>query len=232
MREIQHSSAAYFYCKRAVDILVAATALLLLLPLLLLITLWIKLDTPGPALFCQNRVGARRRWCNGGWIWETYQFPMYKFRSMQHMADESLHREYVYAYIRNDQDRMDEIQGMTTTVRKLVSDPRITRSGQWLRKTSLDELPQLWNILLGDMSLVGPRPAIPYEVAIYEPWHRQRLEATPGLTGLWQLNGRDTASFDEMVQLDLAYLQERSLWTDIHILLRTPFAVLRRRSAA
>jgi lipopolysaccharide/colanic/teichoic acid biosynthesis glycosyltransferase len=222
----------YFYCKRALDLLIATALLLLLAPLMLIIAAWIKLDSPGPVLFVQKRVGARRRWKNGALTWETYLFPMLKFRSMQHRSDETLHREYVLAYIRNDQSRMDEIQGTTTQVRKLVADPRITRAGYWLRKTSLDELPQLLNVFRGEMSLVGPRPAIKYEVDVYEQWHRQRLEATPGLTGLWQIRGRDTSSFEEMVELDIQYIREQSLWIDLTIITLTPLALLRGRIAA
>lgn len=222
----------YFICKRVMDIVIATVLLLLLAPVMLICAIWIKLDSPGPVLFVQKRVGARRRWKNGVLTWETYLFPMLKFRSMHHNSDERLHREYVLAYIRNDQSRMDEIQGTATQVRKLIADPRITRAGYWLRKTSLDELPQLLNVVMGHMSLVGPRPAIKYEVDAYEWWHHQRLEATPGLTGLWQIRGRDTASFEEMVALDIEYIREQSLWMDLMILVLTPLVLLRGRSAA
>ena len=141
-------------------------------------------------------------------------------------ADPSLHQAYVKALIENDEARMTAIQGAPTQPRKLVNDPRIIRPGKLLRKLSLDELPQFWNVLRGDMSLVGPRPAIPYEVEMYKPWHLQRLEAQPGITGLQQVSARCTTDFDRQVQFDIEYINSQSLWLDIKIILKTPLAVI------
>jgi lipopolysaccharide/colanic/teichoic acid biosynthesis glycosyltransferase len=203
----------------------------LLSPLMLLIAIMIKLDSPGPVIFSQKRVGARRHTRNGRTAWEIEHFSCYKFRSMVANADAKLHQTYVQAFIKNDNAGMAAAQGTDTHVRKLVKDPRITRVGKWLRKSSLDELPQLWNILKGDMSLVGPRPSIPYEVETYEPWHRRRLDAKPGLTGLWQVTARSSASFDQSVELDIEYINHQSIWLDLWILVKTPLAVLARKGA-
>lgn len=223
----------YYFRKRVLDIIVSAALLVVLSPLMLFIAIWIKLDSQGPVLFTQERVGVRRRRQSDGSVqWELRHFRMYKFRSMTYNASAAMHRDYVQALIRNDQATMDSIQGVATSVRKLVNDPRVTRAGRFLRRTSLDELPQLWNVLKGEMSLVGPRPALSYEVEVYQPWHRKRLEAIPGLTGPWQVTSRNIASFDEMVKLDVQYLQQRSVRYDIKILLLTPWAAVQHRGAA
>ena len=150
---------------------------------------------------------------------------------MYHNSDSSLHRTFMEAYIRNDCHGMAELHSGDEKVLKLQRDPRVTRLGWLLRRTSLDELPQLWNVLTGSMSLVGPRPPIPYEVELYEAWHHQRLEAKPGMTGLWQVTARSYASFDRMVDLDVEYVESQSFWLDLRILLRTPLAVLRGNGA-
>ena len=153
-----------------------------------------------------------------------------KFRSMYFENDAEIHREYIRQFISagEDHQRPDDSNG----VYKIKDDPRVTRIGRFLRKTSLDELPQFFNVLRGEMSLVGPRPPIPYEVEIYGVWHRRRfLEAKPGITGLWQVEGRSRVKFDEMVRLDLKYAKTWSPWLDIKILLRTPAAVLRGSGA-
>jgi lipopolysaccharide/colanic/teichoic acid biosynthesis glycosyltransferase len=126
---------------------------------------------------------------------------------------------------------MSALQGESTQIRKLVNDPRVTRPGKLLRKLSLDELPQFWNVLRGDMSVVGPRPAIPYEVKMYKPWHRRRLDAQPGITGLQQIIARSTADFDQQVQLDIKYIEHQSIWQDIIIILKTPFVILSTKGA-
>jgi lipopolysaccharide/colanic/teichoic acid biosynthesis glycosyltransferase len=126
---------------------------------------------------------------------------------------------------------MNALQGEATETRKLIHDPRIIRPGTLLRKLSIDELPQLWNVLLGDMSLVGPRPAIPYEVEVYQPWHLKRLQAQPGITGLQQVTARNTMDFDEQVKLDIEYVENQSLWLDLKIMFKTPFAVLLAKGA-
>lgn len=198
-----------FALKRLFDIVLASFFLLLALIPFGIIAILIKLDTPGPLVLGQTRIGRDGR-----------AFTCYKFRSMYKDADQ--HKD---ALARSQSYRGDHVMF------KLRDDPRRTRVGRWLRRTSLDELPQLINIIRGDMSLVGPRPAVPDEVAKYEPWHRQRLEAMPGLTGLWQVNGRSNLSFDEMVRLDLYYAEHWSLWLDLKILLRTIPAVLTARGA-
>jgi lipopolysaccharide/colanic/teichoic acid biosynthesis glycosyltransferase len=193
---------------------------------MLVIALLVRWDSPGPALFRQERVGARRRTGAQQGGWEVTRFTFYKFRTMHNGASSELHRAFVCAFIQDDRATMADLQGGDTQVRKLVNDPRVTRVGRFLRKASLDELPQLWNVLKGDMSLVGPRPPIPYEVDEYEAWHRRRLETKPGLTGWWQVTARSAAEFEEMVRLDVWYIEHQSFWLDLQILLKTPFVLL------
>ena len=198
--------------KRALDILVSGAALLLLSPLLALIALAIKCSSRGPVLYCQQRVGQF-----------GIPFPFVKFRSMRVASDDAIHRDYVTRFINGKL----ESPARAGAVYKLRDDPRITPLGRWLRRTSLDELPQLWNILRGQMSLVGPRPAISYELGAYRLWHKHRLLGVkPGLTGLWQVSGRSRTSFDDMVRLDLQYARRWSLVLDLVILLRTPWVVI------
>ncbi|NJN19739.1 MAG: sugar transferase [Oscillochloris sp.] len=223
----------YYTVKRAIDIIVAGGLLLLLWPLMLLIAVAVKLDSPGPALFAQDRITVKpRRNQYGELVWEQRIFRFYKFRSMRHKADESLHRAYIQATIKNDQAELQQLQGGDTSVKKLTRDPRITRLGAFLRKTSLDELPQLINVIRGDISLVGPRPAIAYELELYKPWYAQRLEAIPGITGWWQVTRRSAASFEEMIELDIWYVERQSLWLDLWILFTTPIAVIFKRTSA
>lgn len=199
--------------KRAFDIVGSSTLLLLLSPLLLLIALAVKVTSKGPILFRQRRVGQYGQ-----------EFDFLKFRSMFVNNDDTVHREYVQKFIAGNNSIGN---GKDKRVFKLTRDPRITSVGRILRRTSLDELPQLFNVLKGQMSLVGPRPPLPYEVARYQSWHRRRiLEAPPGITGLWQVSGRSRLSFDEMVRLDLQYIDRASFAFDLQILLRTPFAVM------
>ena len=200
--------------KRASDILIAALALILLAPLWLIIALLIKLDSRGPVLYRQERVGMDGR-----------IFLFLKFRTMRTDADDSEHREYQRRYITGEPDT--NLGDSLRPVYKLHTDPRVTRTGKFLRRASLDELPQLLNVLRGDMSVVGPRPPIPYEVEAYALWHRKRLDMKPGMTGLWQVSGRNRLSFDEMVTLDLYYIENWSLWLDIKIMLRTLPVLLR-----
>jgi exopolysaccharide biosynthesis polyprenyl glycosylphosphotransferase len=183
--------------KRAIDIVGAALGLTLGAPLLGLIAAAIRLDSPGPIIFRQTRVGA-----NGE------HFEMYKFRSMVEDAEEEL-------------DELRDLNEVDGPIFKMKDDPRVTRVGRILRRTSLDELPQLWNVLRGDMSLVGPRPPLPSEVTEYMEWHKKRLEVRPGVTGLWQVSGRSLVSFDEQCLLDIYYIENWSLWLDFKILLRT-----------
>ena len=222
---------AYYLCKRWLDIFVAVSVLIILSPLIILIALLIKIDSKGPAFYKQERVGTKRIVRYGESYWETVNFTCYKFRTMASNSDPSLHQAYIRALINNDDEEMTALQGKETSEKKLVNDPRVTRVGRILRKTSLDELPQFWNILTGDMSLVGPRPPIPYEVELYRPWHWQRFQASQGLTGLWQVTARSSASFDEMVELDIQYTQKQSFWLDLKIILKTPLTVINGKGA-
>jgi exopolysaccharide biosynthesis polyprenyl glycosylphosphotransferase len=201
--------------KRTSDLIISAMAIGLLLPLWLLIALLIKLDSKGPVFYTQERVGMDGR-----------LFLLYKFRTMVADADSELHREYQRAFIAGRAEA--NLGNEQKPAYKLLSDPRITRVGKLLRKTSIDEVPQLLNVLLGDMSVVGPRPPIPYEVEAYELWHRKRLDMKPGLTGLWQVSGRNRLPFEEMVRLDLFYIENWSLLLDLKIILRTGFVMLGR----
>lgn len=221
----------YYFFKRMLDVTVAALALLLLCPVMVVVAIFIVLDSGGPILFKQERIGAQRRTRAGRFYWRRTTFTCYKFRSMRQNADPALHQAYVSAFISNNHQRMAELQRGATQTRKLVGDPRVTRMGRIIRQSSLDELPQLWNVLKGDMSLVGPRPAISYEVDEYQPWHRRRLQAKPGLTGLWQVTARSSADFDEMVKLDIQYVGQQSLWLDFRIMLSTPRVVLSGKGA-
>jgi lipopolysaccharide/colanic/teichoic acid biosynthesis glycosyltransferase len=218
---------AYFACKRCLDFLVAGALLLFLSPLFLLIALLIKLDSLGPVLFTQERVGARRAFDGKQVIWVTRKFTIYKFRSMVANADPSLHESYVRNFVEGQLQALDVGRGIF----KLTQDPRVTRLGHFLRRFSLDELPQLFNVLKGEMSLVGPRPVPSYEVACYRDGYHRRLAALPGITGLWQIKGRGRVSFEEMVRMDVEYIRNASLWLDFGILCLTIPAVLSRRGA-
>jgi lipopolysaccharide/colanic/teichoic acid biosynthesis glycosyltransferase len=221
----------YYFSKRAIDIMAAFIALVLLSPLLLLIAILIRLDSPGPALFVQIRVGGKRVVKDGKIIWKKALFCCYKFRSMAQRADPAIHQAYIKSLIDDDEPGQTSLQNGNNAVKKLTCDDRITRLGRRLRHTSLDELPQFWNVLRGDMSLVGPRPAIPYEVEMYKPWYHRRLDAKPGLTGLWQVSGRSTLGFDEMMTLDIQYIEEQSFKMDLMIILKTPLVILSRKGA-
>lgn len=200
--------------KRALDVLLSATALLLLSPLFALVAAAIKCSSPGPVLFRQKRLGRYGE-----------PFIFLKFRSMYANSNAVVHEEYVRRFIAGAPAGRNGIY-------KITDDPRVTRVGRALRRTSLDELPQLWNVLRGEMSLVGPRPPLSYEYEQYAGWQRRRvLEAKPGITGLWQVQGRSRTSFEEMVRLDLRYARRWSLWLDVKILWQTPRAVLTGRGA-
>jgi exopolysaccharide biosynthesis polyprenyl glycosylphosphotransferase len=194
--------------KRTSDLIVATLATLLLLPLWILIALLVKLNSKGPIFYKQERVGMDGR-----------VFLFYKFRTMHAGSDDATHREFQRLYIAGQAKGDKSKDGQP--VYKLQADPRITRTGRWLRRLSLDELPQLLNVIRGDMSVVGPRPPIPYEVESYELWHRKRLDMKPGMTGLWQVSGRNRLPFDEMVRLDLFYIENWSLLLDLKIILKT-----------
>ncbi len=221
----------YYFTKRIIDFSFATIALFFLSPLLAIIALLIKLDSKGPIFFVQDRVGVRRKTQHNITYWQKVNFKCYKFRTMICNADPELHKSYIKALIENDSMGMAAIQGENTEVRKIKHDPRVTRLGRILRKSSIDEIPQFINVIKGEMSLVGPRPAIPYEVDMYKPWYFRRLETKPGVTGLWQVTARSSCDFDEIVKLDIQYVDKQSFWLDIKILLKTPIAVIFCRGA-
>jgi lipopolysaccharide/colanic/teichoic acid biosynthesis glycosyltransferase len=205
--------------KRALDIAGSGLLLALLSPIFLLIAVLVKLKSPGPVFFRQSRVGEHGQ-----------SFTMLKFRTMRVNNDHAIHKQFVSQLI-NGSSPTGGDSGKEAPF-KIVNDPRVTSIGRLLRKTSLDELPQLWNVLRGEMSLVGPRPPLAYEVEQYKSWHYRRvLEAKPGITGLWQVNGRSRTTFDDMVRLDLRYAKNPSAWADIKILLATPRAVISGKGA-
>lgn len=231
LRLVSEDRSVYYSVKRTMDFLISLILLIVLSPLMLLIALTILLYSPGPVFFVQERVGAKRQLRGKYSYWQKVTFPCYKFRTMRINADPSIHQAYIQALIENDQNQMDALQGQSSKIRKLVRDPRITRPGKFLRKFSLDELPQFWNVLKGDMSLVGPRPAIPYEVELYEPWYLQRLEAQPGITGLQQVMARASIDFDHQMRLDVQYIEKQSLWLDLKLILKTPLVVFSAKGA-
>jgi lipopolysaccharide/colanic/teichoic acid biosynthesis glycosyltransferase len=200
--------------KRNMDIVGSVLLLMVLSPVFFVIAAAIKLTSRGPVLFRQQRIGEHGT-----------AFTFLKFRSMYVNNDASQHKEYVRKLIAGEAAKQTNAEG--EGIFKLANDPRITPVGNFLRRTSLDELPQFLNVLRGDMSLVGPRPPVPYEVEAYATWHRRRLlEAKPGITGLWQVQGRSRVGFDEMVRLDLRYARNCSPWLDLKILVQTPKAVI------
>jgi len=210
------------FLKRSVDVAGSIAGLLLFSPLFLIISVLIKVTSEGPVFFKQQRVGP---------FGKTFTF--LKFRTMYVNNDETIHREYVTKLIEGNKNCGQSMEGdAKCPVYKIKSDPRITPIGKFLRKTSLDELPQFLNVLKGEMSIVGPRPPIPYEFEKYDIWHRERLlRLKPGITGLWQVMGRSSTNFDDMVRLDVKYLREWSLWLDIVIILKTPWVMVRGKGA-
>jgi lipopolysaccharide/colanic/teichoic acid biosynthesis glycosyltransferase len=202
---------------RALDLALGGLALIAVVPLLLIIALAIKINSPGPVIFRQRRLGRDAR-----------AFTVLKFRTMRSGAGESRHEEYVRTLINNAPAEHDERQPLY----KLVVDDRITGVGRVLRKLSLDELPQIWNVLRGDMSLVGPRPVIPYEAEIYPDWYRERFGVKPGITGLWQVSGRNRRTYEEMVKLDIEFARRRTLGLYLTILARTVPVVFMRKGVA
>jgi exopolysaccharide production protein ExoY len=225
-RVIDRASALDYAKKRCLDIAVSAVLVVALAPVMVLIAIAIRVDSAGPAIFRSERVGSRRRRTADGVVWEETRLQMYKFRSMVSDADPGVHRKHIEAFV----DGSLAPAGAGARF-KLAADKRVTRVGRALRLTSLDELPQLFNVLRGDMSLVGPRPLPPYEVSYHSARDRQRLHALPGITGLWQVSGRADLSYEEMMELDFRYVERQSLLLDLKILTRTLPAVLMRQGA-
>ena len=202
-----HGRYVYHAVKRLFDIIASASGLILLSPLFLFLIIKIRHEDGGPAFYSQERIGKDEK-----------PFKMWKFRSMVVNADQMI-------------DQLEDQNEIDGAMFKIKDDPRITKIGHTIRKYSLDELPQLWNVLIGDMSLVGPRPPLPSEVEDYTPYDKLRLIVTPGCTGLWQVTKRNDADFDEMVELDLEYINNSSLWFDFKILLKTVGVVIHPNSA-
>lgn len=204
----------YQTAKRALDLAVCIALSPLLVPLAVVVAILIRLNSPGPAIFIQQRVGKDGR-----------PFKMYKFRTMHHNIDRDFHRAFMKAYINGKVETSNE-EEEPVKVYKPSHQNQVTRIGRLLRKTSLDELPQVWNIVRGEMSLVGPRPNVLWEVEEYQGWHNERLEVMPGITGLAQVRGRSGILFDEIVQYDIEYLERRSLKFDFQILWWTVVSVV------
>lgn len=205
--------------KRCIDVAGSTAALVFLSPVFAAVAAAIKLTSKGPVLFKQTRLGQHGK-----------TFTVLKFRSMRTDCDAKIHQQYVEQFIAGQVD--GKTDSGVKPVFKIQKDPRVTAVGRFIRKTSLDELPQFWNVLRGEMSLVGPRPPVPYEYRAYEVWHRRRvLEIKPGITGLWQVEGRSRTRFDDMVRLDLKYARVWSIWLDLKILAQTPAAVIQGEGA-
>jgi lipopolysaccharide/colanic/teichoic acid biosynthesis glycosyltransferase len=217
LTSVEHRpSVAAAAAARVLDVTIASLALLALVPVIALAALAVRLSSPGPVLFRQRRLGRGMR-----------PFMVLKFRTMRADADSALHREYVRSLINSDPAPSEH-----GDLYKLVVDPRVTRVGRFLRSWSLDELPQLLNVLRGEMRLVGPRPVIEYEVEQYPDWYLRRFAVKPGLTGLWQVSGRNERTYEEMIRFDVEYAERRSLWLDLRILARTALVVMRRQGVA
>lgn len=191
------------------NILFSLFILFLIVPLLAIIALLIAFDSPGPVLFRQKRLGKNGK-----------TFSIYKFRSMFHNSDQSIHKKFVAQALKNPSGKPIEY--------RIKNDPRITRVGKWLRKLSLDELPQFLNVLKGDMNIVGPRPLLVYEAEYFQDWHWQRQVVKPGITGLYQVSARGNVPFDEMVKKDIEYIRQRTLWFDLKLILLTIKAIFKR----
>lgn len=211
----------YEMSKRLFDLMLALILLVLLSPILLIIAIAVKLDSPGPAIFVSARIGRHGK-----------SFAFFKFRSMYAGIDHlAAHREFVKDYLNGDNPQGAHDGNGNHIYKPTVIQQGVTPVGRWLRRTSLDELPQLFNILKGDMSFVGPRPPMPYELSFYKDWHMRRLDVTPGLTSLAQINGRSSLPFDRGVAYDIEYIERRSLWLDLQILWQTIPVVLLMRDA-
>jgi lipopolysaccharide/colanic/teichoic acid biosynthesis glycosyltransferase len=206
-----------FFVKRVFDLTVTLIALAFLWPVMLFVALLIRLDSPGPALFVQKRIGKGNR-----------PFDIYKFRTMAHNLDDSAHRKFMQSFVRGEIGQGSDGK----TIYKPFSESQVTRVGRILRKTSLDELPQLLNVLKGEMSLVGPRPNVPYEVEAYKEWHKERLSVLPGITGLAQVSGRSAIDFDQIARYDIEYARRISLGLDLRVLIATVTSVFNGKGAS
>lgn len=202
----------YFFWKRIVDIVISAALLVALSPVMALTALAVSLNTPGPVFFRQRRVGE-----------DGAEFDMLKFRSMRHNVSSRKHQDAIKIYMAGGKLNDDSDTGSPY---KLKGDTRITRVGRFIRKTSIDELPQLWNVLMGQMSMVGPRPPVPYEVQLYSPREMERLNGKPGITGPWQVYGRNKVTFAAMIEMDIEYLEQRSIWQDLKLIALTAPAAI------
>ena len=226
--QTRSASTTYLLTKRGFDLAVSTALLILLAPLFALVAVLIKLDSRGGVFFAQDRMGAR--WVENGDDtegWKPQEFQILKFRSMVQNADQSIHESHIRAFVNGTLDQETDDRNF-----KLDNDSRITRVGKLIRRTSIDELPQLINVVKGEMSLVGPRPVPIYEVEGYQPRHFERLHALPGITGYWQVQGRSQVSFEEMVGMDIWYVRNASFWLDLKIMAMTLPAVLRGKGAA
>jgi lipopolysaccharide/colanic/teichoic acid biosynthesis glycosyltransferase len=212
---IAPSRSRYDAAKRAVDVSLGLVLFVLFLPLMLLVAIAVRLNSPGPVLFKQRRLGRDMR-----------PFTVLKFRTMAVDSSPELHQQYIAELVNSDPGATANGNG-NGQVKKLTADPRVTGVGRILRRVSLDELPQLFNVIRGSMSLVGPRPALEYELEHYRAEHFERFNVRPGVTGLWQVSGRNSLGFREMLDLDVEYAQEATLATDLRILARTPVAAVR-----
>ncbi|MCI0856040.1 MAG: sugar transferase [Chloroflexi bacterium] len=200
--------------KRLIDVCLSTVALIVLLPLLAIIALLVRIDSPGPALFRQERIGKGRK-----------QFTVFKFRTMHHNVDDRLHREAFERVANGVRTKMSNGK----QVFKSNEDPRITRLGKFLRTSCVDELPQLFNILRGEMSIVGPRPALEWELTYYQDWHLRRFDVKPGLTGPWQVHRAEAENLDDMLRMDVEYSDSPSVWQDIRLIALTVPAIVRER---
>jgi lipopolysaccharide/colanic/teichoic acid biosynthesis glycosyltransferase len=242
----------YLVIKRLIDVVFSIILLFLLSPLLLFIVICIRLDSPGPAVFRQTRVGYNRRrgdrrrydqsqppsQLDRRLLSDRRQedlcarpFTIYKFRTMFQNVEHNIHCQYVQKLIRGEIPQTHNVNEVNPPIYKLEQDPRITRIGRFLRRFSLDELPQLINVIKGDMSLIGPRPPVLYEVEAYQEWHKARLAPKPGMTGWWQVAGRSRVTFDEMTRMDIYYAENCSLTFDLRILFLTPWAAISGKGA-
>ena len=205
-------------CKRCIDIAGSLLCILLFSPVFIIASVLIKCTSKGAVFFKQTRMGENGR-----------QFTMLKFRTMEENNNESIHKQFIQEFIHSSSNSDDDDTDRTY---KIIDDPRVTKIGKWLRKTSMDEIPQFFNVLLGDMSIVGPRPAIPYEVEEYDIWHKRRMIGVkPGITGFWQVNGRSRTDFNNMVRMDIQYTNHWTPVMDLFLILKTPFSLLSAKGA-